>query len=326
VRLAVFCVATPTLIVSFALGYYYVQFAGLLDARLDGERSTVFPRVFARPLELRRGQSLTQGQLVDRLNDLGYAQRALFERPGEFVVGDGDVTIAPRGAEFGGQSVRVVFRTPPPAGARPQTRRPPPPADRVLALERGSRPVALVTLDAPVLTSLISGERVKRRPVALSAIPRHLTRAVLAIEDRRYYQHPGVDPIGIAGAITSYVTGRRGVLAGGSTITQQVVRNVFLPKFEGMTLQSARARSIKRKLLEQFLALVLTSRASKDDILEIYLNEVPLGQRGSFAIVGVAQASRLFFGKDVSNLSLAEAATIAGVIQLPTALSPFNNG
>src|SRR6185295_6357577 len=120
-------------------------------------------------------------------------------------------------------------------------------------------------------------------------------------------------------------TGRRAVLAGGSTITQQLIRNVFLPKFEGMTLQSARVRSIKRKLLEQFLAIVLTSRASKDDILEMYLNDVPLGQRGSFAIFGVAEASRLFFGKDVSNVSLAEAATIAGVIQSPSALSPFNN-
>src|SRR6202008_950121 len=98
-----------------------------------------------------------------------------------------------------------------------------------------------------------------------------------------------------------------------------------LPKFEGMTLQSARVRSMKRKLLEQFLAIVLTSRASKDDILEMYLNDVPLGQRGSFAIFRGAQTSRRFFGKDVSNVSLAEAATIAGVIQSPSALSPFNN-
>src|SRR5438094_10405570 len=71
--------------------------------------------------------------------------------------------------------------------------------------------------------------------------------------------------------------------------------------------------------------MLLTSRASKDEILEMYLNNVPLGQRGSFAIFGVAEASKLFFGKDVSNVSLAEAATIAGVIQQPSALSPFSN-
>ena len=330
VRLAAVGLAVPAVLFCFALGYYYISFARLLDERLHGERSTVLPRVHARPLELRRGQSLTEQQLVDRLNDLGYAQRTMFDRPGEFVIGSGDVTILPRGAEFKGQSVRVVFRRPVPPNTKAPARRPakpapPPPADRVLALERGTRPAARVTLDAPVLTALINGEREKRRPVALSAIPGRMTDAVLAIEDRRYYQHPGVDPISMAGALFSYATGRRAVLAGASTITQQVIRNVFLPKFEGMTLQSARARSIKRKLLEQFLAIVLTSRASKDDILEMYLNEVPLGQRGSFAIFGVAEASRLFFAKDVSNVSLAEAATIAGVIQSPSALSPFNN-
>jgi penicillin-binding protein 1B len=330
VRLTAIGLGIPAVLFFFALGYYYVSFASLLDARLRGERSTVLPRVHARPLELRRGQSLTERQLVERLNDLGYAERTMFERPGEFVIGTGDVTIMPRGAEFKGQSVRVVFRrpTPPPTRAsqrRPARPAPPAAADRVLALERGTRPVDRVTLDAPVLTALINGEREKRRPVALSAIPSRMTEAVLAIEDRRYYQHPGVDPIGIAGALVSYATGRRTVLAGGSTITQQVIRNVFLPKFEGMTLQSARARSIRRKLLEQFLAVVLTGRASKDDILEMYLNEVPLGQRGSFAVFGVAEASRLFFAKDVSNVSLAEAATIAGVIQSPSALSPFNN-
>lgn len=327
VRLTALALAVPLVLIAVATGYYYVSFARLLDARLHGERATVFPQVFARPLELRRGQSLTEAQLVDRLNDLGYAQRTTFEKPGEFVIGSGDVTIMPRGAEFKGQSVRVVFQRPTAparAGAR-RPARPAPPADRVLALDRNSRPTERLTLDRSVLTALINGEREKRRPVALAAIPSRMTQAVLAIEDRRYYQHPGVDPIGIAGALVSYATGRRAVLAGGSTITQQLIRNVFVPKFEGMTLQSARARSIKRKLLEQFLALVLTSRASKDDILEMYLNDVPLGQRGSFAIFGVAEASRLFFGKDVSNVSLAEGATIAGVIQSPSALSPFSN-
>jgi penicillin-binding protein 1B len=128
----------------------------------------------------------------------------------------------------------------------------------------------------------------------------------------------------VLGAMKSYVTGRRTYLAGGSTITQQLVRNVFLPSFD-MTLQEARRRSPSRKALEIFVSLVVTGRASKDEILEMYLNNVPLGQRGSFAVFGVAEASRLFFGKDVSNVSVAEAATIAGVIQQPSALSPFTN-
>jgi penicillin-binding protein 1B len=177
-----------------------------------------------------------------------------------------------------------------------------------------------------VLTSLGQGEREKRRAVALSVIPDRMRQAVLAIEDRRFFEHPGVDPIGIVGAVISNIRGKRGYTAGGSTITQQVARNVFLPKmFPEMTLQAAREKSWRRKLLEMWVSLIITARASKDEIFEMYLNDMTLGQRGSFGIVGVAEASRLFFGKDVSNVSLAEAATIAGVFQSPSALSPFNN-
>jgi penicillin-binding protein 1B len=327
VRTAAVIVSVPLVMGCFVAGYYYSRFADLIDARLHGERQTVLPRVFARPLELRRGQSLTDHQLVDRLNDLGYTQRAAVEKAGEFAVGNGAIAILPRGAEFKGQVVRVVFQRPAPEVKAAARRTPPRVPDRVQLLELGSHPSERLSLDAPVLSSLISGEREKRRPVALTAISPRMTQAVLAIEDHRYYDHPGIDPIGMLGATFSYLTGRRGYLAGGSTITQQLVRNVFLPKFEGlgMTLQDARARSPKRKALEIWVSLILTQRASKDEILEMYLNDIPLGQRGSFAIFGVAEASRLFFGKDVSNLSLAEAATIAGVIQQPSALSPFNN-
>src|SRR5438046_4153444 len=96
--------------VCFVAGYYYVRFAGLIDARLHGERDRVLPRIFARPLELRRGQSLTDRHLVDRLNDLGYAQRARVEKPGEFAIGNGAVAILPRVTSYKGQIVRVVFQ------------------------------------------------------------------------------------------------------------------------------------------------------------------------------------------------------------------------
>ena len=89
--------------------------------------------------------------------------------------------------------------------------------------------------------------------------------------------------------------------------------------------QQTRQRSLRRKLLEQFMAVILDLRATKDEVLELYLNDVYLGNRGSFAIHGVAEAARLYFGKDVNNLSLGEAATIAGIIQSPGTLSPFNS-
>jgi penicillin-binding protein 1B len=320
VRVTALLLALPLAAACFAAGYFYVSVTTLIDTRLRGERDTVLPRVFARPLELRPGQSLTERQLVDRLNDLGYAQRTRVEQPGEFALLGGTVAIKPRPPELKEQVIRVVFQRP--GVRRTAASRPP---DRVFRLEVGGRQRQRVTLDSPLLTSLVDGEREKRRPVALSVMPPRLQQAVLAIEDKRFYEHPGIDPIGIGGAVFSYAIGRRSYLAGGSTITQQLVRNVFLPNFQGMTLESARARSWRRKLVEVFVSIVLTSRASKDEILEMYLNGIPLGQRGSFAIVGVAEAARLFFGKDVSNLTLAEAATIAGVIQQPSALSPFNN-
>jgi len=326
-RYAAAAAAVPFVLLVLLGGYYWVTFGRLIDARLHGERDTVLPRVFARPLELRRGQSLTDRQLIDRLNDLGYAQRPAIEKPGEFTTGPGVVAIAPRGSEFKGKIARVVFQRQTVPDVRAAARKPaaPRPADRVLQLDLGDQASERLTLDAPVLTALgHAAEREKKRPVALSVIPQSMVQAVLAIEDRRFYEHPGVDPIGMMGATFSYMTGRRTYLAGGSTITQQLVRNVFLPKF-GMTLQGARERTLRRKALEIWVSIVLTQRASKDAILEMYLNDIPLGQRGSFAIYGVAEASRLFFGKDVSNLSLAEAATIAGVIQSPSALSPFNN-
>ena len=332
VRVAAVALAIPAAALSVVAAYYYVSFAGLIDARLHGARQHVLPRVFARPLELRRGQALTAPQLVDQLNDLGYAQRADAEKPGEFAIGDAVVSIRPRLTGMAGQLVRVTFRPPAPAtapAARGATRRTPPrparPADHVVGLEIGSKTSETVTLDAPLLTSLISGGREKSRPVALSAMQPRVVEAVLSIEDRRYYYHPGVDPIRLAGAIVYAVIGNSRRVSATSTITQQLVRNVILPQFEGWTLQTARERSIRRKALEQFLAIVLDTRASKDEILEMYLNDMPLGQRGSFSIVGLPEAARLFFGKDVSNVTLAEAATMAGVLQSPSALSPFNN-
>jgi penicillin-binding protein 1B len=286
------------------LVYWWGVFSGPIDQRLHGERDRVLPRVYARPLELYRGQSLGDHQLVDRLNDLGYAQRTRPERAGEFAIGRGTIVLMPRGGTHPGRLVRVNFEQAKSAAAAPV---------RVSAIEVDGAAAPRVTLEPPLLTALISSGRQKRRRVALTVIPQRMIQAVLAIEDRRFYDHPGVDVIRTAGAVVTNVRGDRPYLVGGSTITQQLVKNFFLTP----------EKSIKRKLAEQYMALILERKASKDEILELYLNEVYLGQRGSFAVHGVAEAARLFFGKDVTNLSLAEAATIAGVIQSPYYWSPF---
>jgi penicillin-binding protein 1B len=291
-------------------GYYYVEFSRLLDERLAGERDRTMPRVWARPFELRVGQALTEAELIERLNDLGYAQRPRADAPGEFSVQPAVVSLTARGGQWHSRMVRVGFAAP---VAKASTR---PAGGRVEALEvAGTGRVPAVLVEPPLLTALSAAGREKRRKVPLDRIPKVAREAVLAIEDRRFYEHPGVDAIRTFGAILTNIKGEKPYLEGGSTLTQQLVKNSFL----------TREKTDKRKLQEQFLALVLERRLTKDEILELYLNEVYLGQRGSFAIHGVAEASRLVFGKDVTNLSLAEAATIAGLIQSPPAYSPFRN-
>ena len=257
----------------------------------------------------------------------------MLEKPGEFAIGSGAIAIMPRGpgAQGPGRPRRLSAAAARPTSSRAARR------GAAAARRRRSRPAARagharpserLTLDAPVLTALIGGEREKRRPVALSAIP--------DADDRRRCSRSRIAAsTSIPASIRSASSARSSRTSAASaptpparsTITQQVVRNVFLPKmFAGMTLKDAREQVAAAQAARECGSRSCSRRARRrTTILEMYLNDMPLGQRGSFAIVGVAEASRLFFGKDVSNVSLAEAATIAGVIQSPSALSPFNN-
>jgi penicillin-binding protein 1B len=289
------------------ISYYYVNFSRMIDARLAGGIQRTDPRVFARPFELQRGQSVSPRQLVDRLNDLGYSHRERTEEPGQFTVGRNALILIPRDGDRKGELVRVVFATRGKAAEPHGVER--------LELAATKKTAERVRLDAPLITALITTSRAKRRDVPLQVIPTRMVQAVLAIEDRRFYDHAGIDPIGIAGAGFRNIFGDKTYLAGGSTITQQLIKNTFLTPEKTPT----------RKLKEWLMSVILERRLTKDQILELYLNDISLGQRGSFAIHGVAEAARLFFAKDVTNVSLAEAATIAGVIQSPSRLSPFNN-
>jgi penicillin-binding protein 1B len=322
--LVVLCI--PAITASVFLGYYYVQFSRLIEVRLHGERDRIIPRVFARPLSLNTGQGMNEADLIARLNDVGYAQRSRVERAGEFAVDGPAVVLMSRGGESAGRVVRIAFSQPraaavvkTAAGAKPVIR-----PSRIERIDVGGERAATVTLDAPMLTALMTGSREKRRRVPLDVIPARMKEAILAIEDRRFYSHPGVDPIRMAGAVVTNLRGNRRYLEGASTITQQLARNFFLTEELAAEQQSGQ-RSWRRKILEQFMSLILETKATKDEILELYLNDVYLGHRGSFAIHGVAEATRIFFAKDVRNLSLPEAALIAGVIQSPYNHSPFTS-
>jgi penicillin-binding protein 1B len=326
-RLFILCaVFGPALLLSFAATYYYVQFSRIIEARLHGERDRAIPRVFARPLTLRTGQVIGSAELVARLNDVGYTERARVEKPGEFSVEASAVTVLPRGGDHAGKAVRIAFPPVRPVKGQPAVTASAHRIDHILVAKRD---VGRVVLDAPMLTALVTGAREKRRRVSLSAIPARMQQAVLAIEDHRFYGHPGLDPISLAGAVVTNLTGGRRYPVGRSTITQQLARMFFLSAEFNAELQSGtRGRSFssyRRKALEMFMAMILETKATKDEILELYLNDVYLGNRGSFAIHGVAEAARMFFGKDVSNVSLSEAAMIAGAIQNPSLHSPFND-
>ena len=304
---ALLVVGLPLIVLSLVTAYYYVTFSRMIDARLQGAMQRADPRVFARPFEIRRGQAVSAQQLVDRLNDLGYANRARAQAPGEFTVGREAIAIMPREGDRRGELLRIVFasrgKTLDPTGI-----------DHIEAVATKEKFHEL-TLDTPLITALITSAREKRRDVPLAAIPPHMIKAVLAIEDKRFYEHAGIDPIGIVSAVWEYASGGRARMRGASTLTQQLIKNTFLTPDRAPT----------RKFKEWLMSIALERRLTKDQVLELYLNDVYLGHRGSFAIRGVPEAARLFFGKDISNVSLTEAATIAGVIQSPPRYSPFNN-
>ncbi|MFD1008104.1 penicillin-binding protein 1A [Oceanisphaera ostreae] len=158
---------------------------------------------------------------------------------------------------------------------------------------------------------LISQYGVQRRtPIAIEQMPSMLIDAFLATEDARFYEHPGIDPIGISrAAIVWFTTGEK--RQGASTITQQLARNFFL----------SREKTIIRKVKEIFIALHIESLLSKDEILSLYLNKISLGHRSH----GVGAAAQVYYGKEVSELTLAEAAMIAGLPQGPSVLNPISN-
>ncbi|MGH7856411.1 MAG: PBP1A family penicillin-binding protein, partial [Candidatus Binatia bacterium] len=184
---------------------------------------------------------------------------------------------------------------------------------RIVRLRDG-RTLRRAPLEPELLGSYAGGVLAERRAVRLVSLPPHVRSAVLAVEDSRFGLHPGIDPIGVVRAAWVNVRGRR-IAQGGSTITQQLAKNLFLTPERGWI----------RKVNEALLALMLEVHLSKDEILELYLNNVYLGRSGSVGIYGISQAARAFFGKAPRDLTIGEAATIAGVIQSPNTYSPLRH-
>ena len=186
--------------------------------------------------------------------------------------------------------------------------------DRITQVARDGNDVDAITLAPEVLVGATDRPGEEYRTVRLGEVPRVLVDAVLAVEDHRFFEHGGLDLHALARAAWSNLRAGR-VTQGGSTITQQLVK---------MRLLTPR-RTFTRKLHEAWLGSLVEWWYSKDQILEAYLNEVYLGQRGAVAIRGVGAASRAYFGKEVQQLSLGEAALLAGMFRAPNSYSPAVN-
>ena len=171
-----------------------------------------------------------------------------------------------------------------------------------------------VRLEPELIGSFYSKQREERKVVSLYEVPPCLLDAVITMEDKRFYQHHGIDLRGTARAILANLREKR-LVQGGSTITQQLVKNLFLSS----------KRDPFRKINEMIMTLLMEATYSKRDILEAYLNEVYLGQKGSISICGVGEAAEFYFDKKASELTLSEAALIAGMIKNPGRYSPYKN-
>jgi penicillin-binding protein 1B len=283
-----------------AAGAYIVSLDIAVRARFEGKKFALPARVYARPLEIYPGLKLTLPALTAELALLGYRQTSAAQEPGTYRWRGRELDLVTRAFVFGDGtqdpiSCTVSFTD-----------------GRVVGLTRrdGRANLDLVRLDPALIGGIYPGENEDRVLVSLSEVPQSVVDALIAVEDRRFFSHHGIDPRGIARAVFMTVSGKS--VQGGSTLTQQLIKNFYLTA----------ERTLRRKFTEMIMALLLEMHYSKQDILETYLNEVYLGQDGNRSIHGFGLASSFFFDKPLPHLSLSEGALLVGMLKGPAYFSP----
>ncbi|HEV3470965.1 MAG TPA: PBP1A family penicillin-binding protein [Pyrinomonadaceae bacterium] len=287
-----------------AFTYFYWHYSNVVDERLASGYLTSRAGIYAAPRVLRTGQKLSPERLAAILRRAGYVDAGEAGRvwSGRFRLEGGGVLIEPSptsaaGSAQGFASVRVGFDG----------------RGHVKSITADGTPLDSYALEPETLTNDAGVKTAGRDALTYADIPPVLARAILSVEDRRFFEHGGLDLWGVARALKSWGgAGEDDAVQGGSTITQQLVKNTYLTP----------ERTLRRKLREAVLASVVERRLPKQDIFALYCNEIYLGQRGSVAVRGVQQAARLYFGKELKGLTLAEAATIAGMIRSPGRYAP----
>lgn len=283
-----------------------VRLDRVVRARFEGRLFTVPSRVYSAPTMLSAGLDVRTVGLQETLRRLGYRQSP-----------DADVA-TPGTTAWGADRIRIHLR-----GFDHPTRAEAPrrielalaggDIDAIRDLETG-RELAVALLEPETVGAYYGPEHEQRELVRVGAVPRHLIDAILAVEDQRFEAHAGIDWVRVLGAAWANV--RAGAIQqGGSTLTQQLVKNFFLTP----------ERTLARKIQEAAMAVLVEARYDKSKILEAYLNEIYLGQRGSTSIHGVGEAARFYFGKPVHLLRVEDSALLAALIRNPGGANPFKH-
>ena len=274
--------------------YYYMKYSRMIDARLTGGIFQNTTQIFSAPEHISAAQAWGPDDLTDYLTRVGYRPQDDPNALGQYTVQGTTVDIRPsKLSYFGGKNALAVqFR-----GKSIKSIRP---------LEGGPE-MDTAEIEPELITNLFDSAREKRRQVRYEDLPVMLVDAILSAEDKRFFEHGGFDFIRIAGAAWADIRHSSSHYQGASTITMQVARTFFL----------STDRNWRRKLAEALISLELEQRFTKQQIFEMYANEIYLGNRGSFGIRGFSEASVAYFGKDMRELSLPEYTYLAGIIRAP---------
>ena len=277
--------------------HMYQKYALMIEDKFGGGTIRTNSSVYAMPRQLLKGDRLTGQELIARLQRAGYSEDpsnkiGFYQKTTEGVV----ITTGPQ-SYFAPHTASVEISD-----------------DRVQRIF--SRTANRITnhywLEPELITNLFDAEREKRRPVTYSELPKHLVDALIAVEDKRFFKHTGLDMLRVAKAV--YVDLKEGKKEqGASTLTMQLARSFWLEQ----------DKNFNRKIAEVFLTMELERRFTKKQIIELYANEIYLGRRGSFSIHGFGEAARAYFAKDVRELTLPESAVLVGIIQRPSYYNPF---
>jgi penicillin-binding protein 1B len=274
--------------------YFYIKYSRMIDARLSGHLLQNTTQIFAAPEHIAVGQALSASELATYLQREGYRPEKDDNALGQYTVQGNTLDIRPSKLSYFGESNALAVQF---SGKTVRAIRP----------LGGGTEMGTAEIEPELITNLFDSAREKRRPIRYEDIPPMLVHAIISAEDKRFFEHGGFDFVRIVGAAWADIRHSSNHYQGASTITMQVARTFFL----------SNERTWRRKVAEALVAFELEQRFSKQQLFELYANEVYLGNRGSFGIRGFSEASVAYFGKDLRQLALGDCAYLAGIIRAP---------